>query len=59
MTVFTVQAAVEAMQQVADVGEQAAEEQKKETIMAFIMAFLLVVPGIGEAVEGIDILAQV
>ncbi|CAI6334319.1 unnamed protein product [Periconia digitata] len=59
MTVFTVQAAVEAMQQVADVGEEAAEEQKKETIMAFILAFLFVVPGIGEAVEGIDILAQV
>lgn len=59
ITVFTVQAAVEAMQQVADVGEQAAEEQKKQTIMAFIMAFLFVVPGIGEAVEGIEVLAQI
>jgi chitinase len=59
MMVFSVQASVQAMQQVADVGEKAEEEQKKEMILAFITAFLLMVPGIGEAADGVAALAQV
>lgn len=57
--VFSLQASVQAMQQVADVGEQAAQAQKKEMILAFITAFLLMVPGIGEAADGVAALAQV
>ena len=58
-TVFTVQAAVQAMRQVADIGEDAGEEQKKQAIMAFVFAFLLVIPGIGEIAGSFEVLAQV
>lgn len=57
--VFSLQASVQAMQQVADVGEQAEKEQRKEMILAFITAFLLMVPGIGEVADGVEALAQV
>lgn len=57
--VFGLSGSVQAMQTVADVGEQAEEEQRKETILAFITAFLLIIPGVGEAVDGIDALAAV
>ena len=57
--VFSVQSAVAAMQQVAEVGAQAEEEQRKEMILAFITAFLLLIPGVGEAVDGVEALAAV
>lgn len=59
MTVFSLEASIAAMQQVAEVGEDAKEEQKKEMIIAFVTAFLLVIPGIGEVAEGVAALAQV
>jgi hypothetical protein len=37
------------MQTVAEDGEEAIEEQRKRTIVAFVTAFLLIVPGVGEA----------
>ena len=58
-TVFSVSAAVQAMQQVADVGAQAEAEQRKEMILAFITAFLLIIPGVGEAADGVAALAAV
>lgn len=57
--VFSVQSAVQAMQQVADVGAQAEAEQRKEMILAFITAFLLIIPGVGEAADGVAALAAV
>ena len=57
--VFSVQSAVKAMQKVADVGEKAEKEQRKEMIIAFVTAFLLIVPGIGEAVDGVEALAAI
>lgn len=59
LTVFSLSASISAMKQVADVGEKAKEEQKKEMILAFITAFLLVLPGVGEAAEGVTALTQV
>ena len=49
ITVLSVQAAADAMQTVAEDGEEAIEEQRKRTIVAFVTAFLLIVPGVGEA----------
>jgi len=57
--VFSLQASVQAMQQVSDVGAQAEAEQRKEMILGFITAFLLLIPGIGEAADGVAALAQV
>lgn len=57
--VFSVQAATQAMQQVADVGKEAEQEQKKDMIMAFLTAFLLILPGVGEVADGVAALAQV
>jgi chitinase len=49
ITVLSVQAAADAMETVSEEGEEAIEERKKETIVAFVTAFLLLVPGVGEA----------
>jgi chitinase len=57
--VFSVQSAVESMKEVADIGEEAQEEQRKRTILAFVTAFLLIIPGIGEAADGVAALAMV
>ena len=57
--VFSVQSAVQAMQQVSDVGAQAEAEQRKNMILAFITAFLLIIPGVGEAADGVEALASV
>lgn len=49
ITILSVQAAAEAMQAVSEEGEHAIEQKRKETIIAFVSAFLLVIPGLGEA----------
>jgi chitinase len=49
ITVLSVQAAANAMETVSEEGEDAIEEKKKRTIVAFVTAFLLLVPGVGEA----------
>lgn len=50
ITVLSVQAAADAMQTVSDEGEDAIEEKRKRTIVAFVTAFLFLIPGVGETV---------
>ncbi|GAB7356620.1 hypothetical protein MBLNU459_g7342t1 [Dothideomycetes sp. NU459] len=52
--VYSVDAALASMQQVYDIGTQAeaaAEEERKDLILLFVSAFLLVVPGLGEELD--------
>jgi chitinase len=48
ITVLSVQAAADAMETVSEEGEDAIEEKKKRTIVAFVTAFLLLIPGVGQ-----------
>lgn len=55
--VYTVDAAVDSMQQVYDIGSQVEdeikEEERKNIILLFISAFLLLIPGLGEELDAI------
>lgn len=57
--VFSLSAAVIAMQQIADIGEKAAADARKELIVGFLTGFLLLIPGLGELTEGTEALVQV
>lgn len=57
MTVYTVDAAIAQMQQVAEIGSEVEAEEKKAEeeliILAFVSAILLLIPGLGEEVDAI------
>lgn len=60
MTVYSAQAAVKSMQQVADAGEKAEKEeekQRKQMILMFVTAFLFVLPGVGWLAEAAELAA--
>lgn len=41
------------MQQVADIGEHIEDEKRKQLILIFLTAFLLILPGVGEALDAL------
>jgi chitinase len=57
LPVFMIQTAVTSMQKVADIGEKAEEEERKNLILTFISALFLILPGVGEALGALADLA--
>ncbi|KAL4896950.1 glycoside hydrolase [Aspergillus ambiguus] len=53
--VFMTQFAVEQMEKVADLGEEIEEQEKKERILNFVMAALMLIPAVGEAVGSLGL----
>lgn len=51
--VFTTKSAVAAMKNVAKTGEKIEKQERDAIIIAFVSAFLLVLPGLGEALEAV------
>jgi chitinase len=53
MPVFMVENAITNMKNVSAIGENAIQEQRKDLILNIIMAVLMVLPGVGEVLEGV------
>lgn len=61
MPVFMVSSAVDAMQQVYDIGNEVEQKEREKIIMLFLTAILFIIPGVGEglaAVTGIAAIAR-